>query len=77
MMKREPTVAIANMRENGCRGVLIYCLCGHSGEMNVDHWPDHATFGDIARELRCTKCGRAEPDVGPDWRPLVNNGVPR
>lgn len=74
--RRVQKVAIQNMRENGCRGILIYCLCGHSAEMNADRWSDETTFTDISRELRCTKCGRAEPDVRPDWRPMVRNGRP-
>jgi len=74
--RRVQKVAIQNMRDNGCRGILIYCFCGHSAEMNADHWPGEMTYTDIARRLRCTKCGRAEPDVRPDWRPLVQNGRP-
>ena len=36
-----PPMTLGNMRENGVRGLFVYCLsCHHSVEFNVDHMPD-------------------------------------
>jgi hypothetical protein len=60
---------LANMRQHGCRDLLIYCSnaprCWHSGKMNADIWPDDTPFAEIERRMVCTKCGI----IGAELRP--------
>jgi hypothetical protein len=69
------SVTLANMRSHGCRDVLIYCgnapRCWHHAEMNVDSWPDDASFGQIGERMVCTRCGVVGAEVRPDWSPAT------
>jgi hypothetical protein len=72
---RSMPVTLANMRSHGCRDVLIYCgnapRCWHRAQMNVDSWPDDASFGQIGERMVCTRCGLIGAEVRPDWSPAV------
>lgn len=73
-------VAIANMRENGVRDVVIYCgnqQCMHSERINVDPLPDEMAIVDIERmKLRCAKCGQLGATVRPGYWNMTHLPVP-
>jgi hypothetical protein len=52
---------LGDMREQGVRGVLIYCSdyrCGHSMATSGDRWPDDLRLSDIEGRFTCTACGK-------------------
>jgi hypothetical protein len=60
---------LANMRQNGVRSLLIFCLnCHHEKIMNVDHLPDHLTVPSLGTRMACTKCGTVGASVRPNWQ---------
>jgi hypothetical protein len=45
-------ITFAELREQGVRGVLIYCAdyqCSHSLAINADRWPDDLRFSEVRR----------------------------
>jgi hypothetical protein len=63
-------VTFADMREQGVRGLLIYCAdyrCSHSVALNGDRWPDDAWLSDIEPRFICAACGHRGADVRPDF----------
>ena len=49
-MDRPTKITFADMREQGVRGLLIYCAdyrCSHSIAINGDRWPDDVRLSDI------------------------------
>jgi hypothetical protein len=60
----------SEMRESGCRDVLIYCRdhrCSHHVETNADSWVDDVRLSDIESGFVCTRCGRRGADVRPKF----------
>jgi hypothetical protein len=48
---------IANSRQNGARGILVVCKCGHDATLPFDGLADDAFVPDVALRLRCSACG--------------------
>lgn len=47
-----PPMDLANMRKNGVRSLLAWCLdCGHEATVNVDHLPGHRAVVRQANEM--------------------------
>jgi len=49
-MKRPEKITFGEMREEGVRGILIYCddyHCSHSIALSADRWPDHVRLSDL------------------------------
>jgi hypothetical protein len=72
-------VTLSNMREHGCRSLLVYCgamECNHSAEFNADHLPDDTPIRPLGRRMVCTHCGHRGAEVRPDWRPHTNRKRP-
>ncbi len=49
-MKRPEKITFGEMREEGVRGILIYCgdyHCSHSIALGADRWPDHVRLSDL------------------------------
>ena len=68
-----PPMDLANMRENGARGVWLYCDCGHQACVNVDALPADIYVPDVKHHFRCSKCGAAEAvtaRLAEDHRPM-------
>jgi hypothetical protein len=64
MMASRPTkISFAEMREQGVRGLLIYCSdyrCNHSQATNGDPWPDDLRLSDVEPRLsRASSAARA------------------
>jgi hypothetical protein len=58
------------MREQGVRGVLIYCAdyrCNHSMAISADQWADDLRLSDIEDRFTCSACGKRGADVRPDF----------
>ncbi len=62
---------LRSMRVMGVRDVNVYCgnppRCYHQAKVNLDHWHDDVTFGDLERRLVCGKCGHLGADMRPNW----------
>jgi hypothetical protein len=59
---------LANMRQNGVRSLLIWCInCHHEKIMNVDHLPGDLTVPSLGLRMSCTKCGTVGANVRPNW----------
>jgi hypothetical protein len=71
MVPARPTkISFAEMREQGVRGLLMYCAdytCSHSTAISGDRWPDDARLSDIEPRFVCTVCGKRGADVRPDF----------
>ncbi len=49
-MIREQKITFAELRDEGVRGVLVYCgdyKCAHSIAMNADQWPNDMRLSDL------------------------------
>ena len=65
-----PPMTLGNMRALGVRRVMAICetpLCGRSGILSADAWPDDYAVPDIALRLRCSRCGAKAVSTRPDW----------
>lgn len=63
-----PAMDLANMRKNGVRHVVAYCLvCNHSADVLVDHLPEDTPVPSLKRRMRCSACGSRDIDVRPAW----------
>jgi len=61
---REITPAtVANSRQNGARGIMVLCRCGHEATLPFDRFSDDALMPDIALRLRCSACGAGPKDI--------------
>ena len=60
---------LANMRGNGVRSLLIWCLhCHHEKIMNVNHLRGNLTIPSLGQRMSCFKCGTVGADVRPNWQ---------
>jgi hypothetical protein len=67
---RPQKISFAEMREQGVRGLLIYCAdytCSHSTAISGDRWPDDVRLSDIEERFTCSVCGKRGADVRPDF----------
>ena len=65
-----PPMTIGNMRAHGIRSLDAICeetLCGHSAQVDVRALPDDVAVPDVARRLRCSRCGSKEVSTRPNW----------
>ena len=72
-----PPMTLKNMREQGVRGLAVYCLnhaCLHRAVISADDYPDDIEVPSFARRLKCSKCGGRRVDVRPNW--LEKPGMP-
>lgn len=58
----------------GAEGVTVYCIsCVNSKTFSSDHalelWGTDATFPEIARRSKCSKCKRQASEAAPNWPP--------
>ena len=63
-------IIIAEMRDMGVPGLLVYCAdyrCSHSIAVNADQWPDDLRLSDIEHRFVCEVCGKGGADVRPDF----------
>ena len=59
MTDRPTKITFGDMREQGVRGILIYCAdyrCSHSIAISADGWPDDARLSDIETRFVCQAC---------------------
>ena len=69
-MTRPQKITLAEMRDMGVRGLLIYCSdykCSHLITMSGDRWPDEMRLSDLAPRFICLACGKRGADVRPDF----------
>jgi hypothetical protein len=55
-MDRPQRITLADMRDMGVRGLLIYCQdhhCSHSTAISGDRWPDDVRLSDIEPLFVC------------------------
>jgi hypothetical protein len=67
---RPQRITFADMREQGVRGILVYCAdyhCSHSLALSGDAWPDELRPSDLERRFICKACGKRGADVRPDF----------
>jgi hypothetical protein len=67
---RPTKISFAEMRQQGVRGILIYCAdyhCSHSLAISGDRWPDDLRLSDIEDRFTCTACSKRGADVRPDF----------
>jgi hypothetical protein len=65
-INRPTKITFADMREQGVRGLLVYCADyrgSHSIAISGDRWPDHARLSDIDSRFICGACGHRGADV--------------
>jgi len=58
----------AKMREQGVRGLLVYCSDyhrSHSTAISADPWPDDLRLSDLEPPFVCKACGKRGADVRP------------
>jgi hypothetical protein len=70
MADRSQKITLADMREAGIRGLLIYCAdyrCSHSIAVSGDAWPDEIRLSDLEPRFICQACGKRGADVRPDF----------
>ena len=75
---REITPAtIGNSRQNGARGILVFCKCGHDATLPFDGLADNAFVPDIALRLRCSACGGGSKGIetAPDFPGCAASGT--
>ena len=65
MTDRPQKITFTEMREQGVRGILVYCVdyrCSHSIAISTDHWPDDLRLSDIEHRFVCRACGHRGAD---------------
>jgi hypothetical protein len=70
---------IENARQNGARGVMVLCKCGHEATLPFDGMADDAIVPDIALCVCCSVCGAGARDIEtrPDFTGRRMDGTPR
>jgi hypothetical protein len=70
MVDRPVKITLAEMRDSGVRGILVYCSdyrCSHSMALMADHWPDDLRLSDIEQRFVCSVCGKRGADIRPNF----------
>jgi hypothetical protein len=68
MVKQRYEPAFANMRRQGVRSLIAYCLndaCRHLALIDVSSYPGDVEVPSFQRHNKCAKCGGKRVDVGP------------
>jgi hypothetical protein len=78
-LTRPQKITFAEMREQGVRGLLIYCAdyrCSHASAISGDRWPDHVRLSDLEPLFTCQVCGQRGADVRPNfgWEEAARRG---
>ena len=66
-----PPMTLANMRANGVRELLVYCInpkCRRAVTMNVDAYADDVPVPSFGPRMVCTSCGVVGADARPNFR---------
>jgi hypothetical protein len=64
-------MTLGNMREQGVRGLAVYCLnhaCRHHAVMSAYEYPDEIEIPSFGLRMKCGKCGGRRIDVRPNWK---------
>jgi hypothetical protein len=73
-MATKTKIALANVRSNGVRTLLVYCtnapLCWHSTTINADRWSDDVRLSDLEPLFVCTQCGAKGAELRPNYGAL-------
>ena len=62
-------MTLANAADNGVTMLRAFCPppCRHEGLVPLDRFPLALAVRDVGLRLRCTACGRKEPETEPAW----------
>jgi hypothetical protein len=66
-------MTLGNMRQQGVRHLIAYCLndsCRHQAVIDVSSYADDVEVPSFQRRIKCGKCGRKGSrwvDVRPNW----------
>ena len=68
-----PPMDLANMRRQGVRSLIAYCLndaCRHQAVIDVSSYPGDTLVPWFRSKVKCAKCGARgkRVDVRPDWK---------
>jgi hypothetical protein len=69
-LTRPRKITLAEMRDAGVRGILVYCAdykCSHSIAISADRWPDDMRLSDLEPRFMCKACGKRGADIRPDF----------
>ena len=67
---RPQKITLAEMRESGVRGILVYCSdyrCSHHRAISGDRWLDDVRLSDLEPRFICQGCGQRGADVRPNF----------
>ena len=67
-----PPMDLANMRRQGVRSLIAYCLndsCRHQAVIDVSSYPGDTLVPWFRSKVKCAKCGsrHSKIDVRPNW----------
>lgn len=67
---------LANAARNGVRSIRAICPppCRHEGQVALNRFPSTMAVRDVGLHLRCSACGRKEPETEPVWPPRQVTG---
>jgi hypothetical protein len=73
MVKQRYEPAFANMRRQGVRSLIAYCLndaCRHQARIDVSSYRGDTLIPWFRSKVKCTKCGGRgnKIDVTPNWK---------
>jgi hypothetical protein len=61
-------MTLGNMRSNGVRSLLIYCVaCHRDVVLNVDAYGDDVPVPAFSPRMVCARCGMIGADARPNW----------
>jgi hypothetical protein len=68
-----PPMDLANMRRQGVRSLIAYCLndsCRHQAVIDVSSYPGDTLVPWFRSKVKCAKCGarHSKIDVRPNWK---------
>jgi hypothetical protein len=68
-----PPMDLANMRRQGVRNLMAYCLndaCRHQAVIDVSSYPGDTLVPWFRSKVKCAKCGarHSKIDVRPNWK---------
>jgi hypothetical protein len=78
-MERPTKITFGELREQGVRGILVYCAGyrrSHSIAISGDQWPDDLRLSDIESCFVYGSCGKRGADVRPDFNATSVAAIP-